>query len=234
MVKTTDIKIQLFSDLDGVLADFDRGVKKVTGKLPSQMSRSEMWGKISDKKILTNSPHHAILSVIANKETLNKDLRQRTRAIRLLDNMGLLDQKHMTITNKGFQVLFELDSGKDYVSKIDFYNNLDWMPDGKVLWNYISKYEPIINTGLPMGEWAEPQKRSWISRELGPDVPVLVGMARDKASNAMKFLRKKDLEGSIIIDDRPKHQHIWENAGGIWITHTDTDSTISVLKEMDL
>lgn len=234
MVKTADVKIQIFADLDGVLADFDRGVKKVTGKLPGHLSRGEMWGKISDKKIIANSPHHAILHTIANEEPLSKDLRQRTKAIRLLDNLGLLDQKRMTITNKGFQILFRLDGGEDYVSKLDFYNQLDWMPDGKILWEYVSGHEPIINTGLPHGDWAESQKRSWCARELGPDVPVLVGMARDKANSAMKFLRKTDLEGSVIFDDRSKHQKTWEAAGGVWIPHTDAVSTIAALRKMGI
>lgn len=34
---------QLFLDLDGVLADFDRGVEEITGKRPDQLGTSEMW-----------------------------------------------------------------------------------------------------------------------------------------------------------------------------------------------
>lgn len=37
-----DIK-KLFLDLDGVLADFDRGVERVTGKRPDQLKTREMW-----------------------------------------------------------------------------------------------------------------------------------------------------------------------------------------------
>lgn len=38
-----DAALRLFLDLDGVLADFDRGVQLVTGRRPEAMRLSEMW-----------------------------------------------------------------------------------------------------------------------------------------------------------------------------------------------
>lgn len=37
----------LFLDLDGVLADFDRGVEEVTGRRPEDLSLKTMWGALS-------------------------------------------------------------------------------------------------------------------------------------------------------------------------------------------
>ena len=39
-------QFRLFVDLDGVLADFDLGVKEITGKLPSEMGATAMWRAI--------------------------------------------------------------------------------------------------------------------------------------------------------------------------------------------
>lgn len=35
--------MELYLDLDGVLADFDRGVEAVTGKRPDQLTTRQMW-----------------------------------------------------------------------------------------------------------------------------------------------------------------------------------------------
>ena len=40
-------KLELFLDLDGVLADFDRGVKAVTGKRPEELPMKIMWRELS-------------------------------------------------------------------------------------------------------------------------------------------------------------------------------------------
>lgn len=36
--------------------------------------------------------------------------------------------------------------------------HLEWMTDGRDLWEGIVDLHPTILTGLPMGHWAEPQK----------------------------------------------------------------------------
>ncbi len=39
--------VKLFLDLDGVLADFDRGVTTVTGRRPEQLKLKTMWGALA-------------------------------------------------------------------------------------------------------------------------------------------------------------------------------------------
>ena len=103
----------LFVDLDGVLADFESGVRAVTGLLPHELKPGVMWRELA-----------------------------RTPG---------------------------------------FYEHLEWMPDGRSLWNAVAEAGPTILTGLPLGRWAEPQKRAWCARELGESVPVIACISRAKA-----------------------------------------------------
>lgn len=149
---------KLYCDLDGVLADFDRGVYDVLGTGPQGVPAFILWPK------LARTP--------------------------------------------------------------DFYNTLEWMPGGKELWEYIKPMSPTILTGLPVGGWAEPQKRTWCARELGIPVEVITGWSRDK--------HKFSAEGHVLIDDRDKLREAWEREGGTFILHKLTETTIRTLELMNL
>jgi hypothetical protein len=43
-------KLQVFLDLDGVFADFDTRVKRLTGKHPSQLDRNRLWKAVNSDK----------------------------------------------------------------------------------------------------------------------------------------------------------------------------------------
>ncbi len=158
--------VALFVDLDGVMADFDKGVVKVTGKRPDEQPLNQMWKSLA---------RHG-----------------------------------------------------------DFYYSLDLMPDATTLWKYVVKFNPIILSGLPMGSWAPGQKKRWVGEHLGWDIPVVLGMARDKPQDAMKYLGVNTLEGCILIDDRKKAKTLWESAGGTFILHTSAASSIRQLQEFGL
>ena len=48
--KSAKLKARLFVDLDGVLADFEHGVQKLTGRLPDQLPPATMWAKLQAAK----------------------------------------------------------------------------------------------------------------------------------------------------------------------------------------
>jgi FMN phosphatase YigB (HAD superfamily) len=154
----------IFVDLDGVLVDFERGVREVTGKEAHEMPPHVMWRQ------LARTP--------------------------------------------------------------DFYANLQWTADGRSLWDYVRHYDPIILTGLPMGNWARTQKLAWCARELGNAVPVVTCMSRHKAREAQAHL----LDGTrpLIIDDRESILESWEQMGGTFILHRSTEETVRALRALDL
>ena len=103
----------------------------------------------------------------------------------------------------------------------DFFGELPLLPDAMELYEAVRHLQPIILTGLPRGDWAEPQKRRWAKRHF-PDVEVIT------TSAALK--REHCHPGDALVDDREKYRHLWEQAGGIFIHHRDAASSISELR----
>lgn len=113
-----------------------------------------------------------------------------------------------------------------------FYEHLEWTPDGRVLWEYVSRFAPTILTGLPFGKWAHPQKMEWCRRELGSDVPVITCMSREKAARARNVTRPAMVP--LLIDDREKGRESWEALPGVFILHTSAENSIRSLGELGI
>ena len=108
----------------------------------------------------------------------------------------------------------------------DFWRDLEWMPDGKSLWNYIAPYNPYILTS-PMKKGSEIGKQEWIDNNLVPPPPERIFMHHDKYRRATT-----NGKPNILIDDFSKNTIPWEEAGGIAILHTSTAKTIQELEEI--
>jgi predicted kinase len=106
-----------------------------------------------------------------------------------------------------------------------FWAELNWMPDGQQLWDYINQYNPKLLTAPSREKSSEIGKQEWINKNL-PSTPVIFKQAKDK----------KDLAepNAILIDDRKDNIQQWVDAGGIGIRHTSTASTIKQLQQLGL
>jgi hypothetical protein len=104
----------------------------------------------------------------------------------------------------------------------DFYFGLPLLPDAMTLFEAVRHLDPIILTGLPMGNWAAEQKVRWAARWF-PATRIITTMARDKRNYARP--------GDVLVDDQAKHAHLWEGAGGIFVLHTDAATTIERLRD---
>lgn len=102
-----------------------------------------------------------------------------------------------------------------------FYLNLPLMEGAKQLMDAVIHTRPIILTGCPMGGWAEPQKVEW-ARSLFLGVPMVTCMSRDKSDYC--------LPGDVLVDDREHYKDLWEDEGGVFITHKNAFQSISSLK----
>jgi hypothetical protein len=149
----------LFLDLDGVLADFDAGARKLFGMsskaFEEQHGKREFWRRIARDK--------------------------------------------------------------------DFYGTLPLMADARLLFDAVAHLEPTILTGLPLGNWAAPQKVRWAAEHF-PGTKIITTMARDK----YKHMTGMD----VLVDDRADHRARWEDAGGTFIHHRNARDSLEQLAKL--
>lgn len=138
--------------------------------------------------------------------------------------------------NKGYYDLTKIDIGTTHRTDSDFFlpitnagskywENLEWMVDGKELWDYIEKYDPDLLSAPTRDHSSIVGKKLWCEREL-PGVTLLLRNAKHKKDFASP--------NSILIDDREENVKSWIDAGGVGILHINTNKTIKQLKNLNL
>ena len=134
----------------------------------------------------------------------------------------------------------EFELGHDYEEKygrkkfwgivdgygLKFWSEMPWMPDGKVLWEYMRSVDPSIEIlsapSRSPNSASQRGKAIWVKRELGSDVKL--NLTRDK----YKFAAPNH----ILIDDLEKNIIPWRKQGGIGILHKSARLTIQHLKNI--
>ena len=135
-------------------------------------------------------------------------------------------------TDKSYWMRDDTGDKKEELSKKspNLFKNLEWMPDGKKLWNFIQKHEPKILSAFP--SWnknARRDKASWVNRHLNvsSENTHLV-----KRPEKRRYAVSKKGQPNVLIDDHPKNIKEWQAAGGIGILHRSAAETIKKLKKM--
>jgi hypothetical protein len=105
----------------------------------------------------------------------------------------------------------------------DFYARLPLMADARILFDAVAHLDPIILTGLPLGNWAAPQKVRWAEEHFS-GTHIITCMARDK----YRHMKGAD----VLVDDRLNHRDKWEEAGGVFIHHRNARSSLEQLADI--
>lgn len=206
-------KYQIFCDMDGVLVDYMGGVLPVMNEKVHEVANNLNLYKTKYPQIY-KSVKKAVAELdgdldngILGKPIEYDDVQKGTEKKRVRDLM-------YTLVSNNF----------------DFWVNLDWMSDGRQLWAYIQRHNPIILTG-PQGPNSKRGKLEWCKRELslGRDRVIVTHTKHEEVRPTLERGLKP-----VLIDDLPKYVVPFRNAGGIAIHHSDTDSTIAQLQQLGL
>jgi len=114
---------------------------------------------------------------------------------------------------------------------VDFWANLEPMPDFQELWSYIKYWNPCALTAYP--EWNVNAKElavagKWLWNKKHTMIPESRFYCVKRKEKQIFALNNGMV--NILIDDKQKNIDEWINAGGIGILHTNAMSTICRLK----
>ena len=111
---------------------------------------------------------------------------------------------------KDFEEIFGIEEFWNFIDKvvgIGFWVGMDWMPQGKDLWNFISPYKPDLLTSPSRDNGSRLGKQLWAKNNLSPKPKVIMAYSKDKQRYAN--------ENSILIDDKKSNIKEWIASGGI-------------------
>jgi 5'(3')-deoxyribonucleotidase len=120
---------------------------------------------------------------------------------------------------------------------VKFWKRLPWMGDGRELWDYIKRYDPIVLSAPSKSGDSIEGKMYWLRLNLGLtqvkptrkpedfDQDTRIILSNNKAA----FVKSKY---DILIDDNKLNLTKWSEAGGTGIFHNDATDTIKILEEI--
>ena len=109
---------------------------------------------------------------------------------------------------------------------VGYWVGMPWMPNGKQLWEYISKYNPIILSAPSRENESRLGKRLWVRNNLSPKPKLILASAANKPNYSTR--------NKILIDDRADTISNWNAKGGIGILFKSTAQVIEELKKLGL
>jgi hypothetical protein len=109
---------------------------------------------------------------------------------------------------------------------LEFWSEMEWMPNGRELWNFIQPYGPKLLTSPSRDNTSRLGKRLWVKENLVPAPEVLFRFGDAKSDFAN--------ENAILIDDKPSNLAAFSAKGGIAIEVKDGEiqSVINKLKQL--
>jgi hypothetical protein len=207
---------QLFSDMDGVLVNFEGGVLEY------------MNAKMQE--IAENQEKYKVLKGSGDRDyKLYKAARKAAEELGGWDveinkwHIARSDQEGSLGRNKKIrEFMYRLVE-----NNVDLWANLGWEKGGKQFWNYIKDIPGLEILSAPMAEGSKVGKRIWVERELG--LPA----SKVNLADSKKSYGEWNGKQGLLVDDRDKYVNEFRAGGGIAIKHdpNNVDNTIKQLQK---
>ena len=109
---------------------------------------------------------------------------------------------------------------------VRFWIGMNFMPQGKELWNFIKPYNPSLLTSPSRDNTSRLGKQLWAKNNLNPKPKVIFAYSANKQHYATP--------DSILIDDKKSNIEEWTSQGGIAfrVKNGDIGPAIQGLKEL--
>jgi len=120
---------------------------------------------------------------------------------------------------------------KPVLEDTKFWHNLPWNPQGRVMWNFIKKYNSHILSAYLEKVYDPnciPGKNFWCKKNLGVSQTKINLVRRKDKQNYAMFAGQP----AILIDDYDKNTSQFTRKGGIGITFKSAGQVISELKKL--
>lgn len=113
----------------------------------------------------------------------------------------------------------------------NFWENLEFTPDGLLIWKFVKKYRPnILSACGTLAKTCKAGKMRWLSRKLGLKNLNKIHLVR--RSQKKMFAVDDSKKPTVLIDDYIKNCQEYKSAGGIAIQVTTASQVIQKLKKL--
>ncbi len=96
-----------------------------------------------------------------------------------------------------------------------FWSEMEWMPEGKKLWEVVKPYNPVLLSSPGQIKWAQAGKELWVRDNL-PGVSLIV--EPDKY-----YYAEMD---AVLIDDMKRNTNRWRDCGGTSILYENSPDLV--------
>lgn len=180
--------------------------------------------------VLVDLYNHLALTInsLYDDPKTHKKLRQKIEKAYRSVGKQQLDRENFTLH-------FDESKNNRYIRSLVFeiisknkslWINLPWTKDGKMLWEFLSQFDPYI-LSAPVDKDCIEGKIEWIKNNISiPNNKIII------TKQKYLFAVNKDNSPNVLIDDFSRYIIPWKKSGGIAVHHKSTNQTIKQLEKI--